>query len=173
MKNLVDPKSVGIMLILASFGMELFGLFTQYFLGFEPCANCVQIRLLIIFIAMAGVLHYFSGESFTTKIMTLSLSIVSIYYSLKISWENHLIETGQVLSNCSQSSPFPSFIPLDSWLPVLFEPKGPCGTPAPLWGDISFTDLSIVGLALLLGLVILILVLNLSYLNGKITNESK
>lgn len=161
------------MLILASFGMEMFGLFTQYFLGFEPCAKCVQIRLLIIFIALAGVLHYFSGESLTTKIMTLSLSLASIYFSLRISWENHLIETGQKLSNCSQSSPFPSFISLDNWLPVLFEPKGPCGTLAPLWGNLSFTDLSIVGLSLLLALVVLILVLNLISLKGKITNESK
>jgi len=173
LKTLTNSTLVGAFLVLSSVGMELFGLFTQHYLGFEPCANCVQIRLFILFIGIAGLLHLFSNDSYITKISTLLLAIISTYFSLQFSWDNHLIETGQKLSSCSSGSPFPDFLPLDLWLPEMFEAKGPCGTPATLYGDMTFTDLSIFGLSILLTLITIILVTNLFKLKGKTQNESK
>ncbi|WP_081324231.1 disulfide bond formation protein B [Vibrio cyclitrophicus] len=173
MKIFTNSTLVGMFLLFSSVGMELFGLFTQYYLGFEPCANCVQIRLFILFIGIAGILHLFSNENYIIKICTLLLSIIGTYFSLQFSWDNHLIETGQKLSSCSYGSPFPSFIPLDSWLPILFEAKGPCGTAAPLYESITFTDLSIFGLSLLLALITITLVITLYNMKEKTHNESE
>ncbi|WCE28478.1 disulfide bond formation protein B [Vibrio sp. SCSIO 43137] len=173
MKTLTNSTLVGAFLILSSVGMELFGLFTQHYLGFEPCANCVQIRLFILFIGIAGLLHLFSADSYITKISTLLLATISTWFSLQFSWDNHLIETGQKLSGCSSGSPFPDFLPLDFWLPGMFEAKGPCGTPATLFGNTTFTDLSIFGLSILLALLTLVLVTNLFKLKDKAHNETK
>ena len=108
MKIFTNSALVGMFLLFSSVGMELVGLFTQYYLGFEPCANCVQIRLFILFIGIAGILHLFSNENYIIKICTLLLSIIGTYFSLQFSWDNHLIETGQKLSSCSFGPPFPS-----------------------------------------------------------------
>lgn len=173
MKILTNSKLIGFFLLLSSVGMELFGLFTQYYLGFEPCANCVQIRLFIAFIGMAGILHFFIKENGMATILTLLLSFFGTYFALQFSWDNHLIETGQKLSTCSYGSPFPSFIPLDEWLPIMFEAKGPCGTPSSLYGSITFTDLSIFGLSLLLTTITIILGANLYIIKEKMSNEPK
>ncbi|EKO3743680.1 hypothetical protein DI392_13490 [Vibrio albus] len=173
MKTLTNSTFVGIFLLLSSVGMELFGLFTQYYLGFEPCANCVQIRLFILFLGIAGILHIFANQNDITKISTLLLSLIGTYFALQFSWDNHLIETGQKLSSCSYGSPFPSFMPLDSWFPTMFEAKGPCGTPSPLYGNITFTDLSIFGLSLLLAMITITLGANLYKVKEKMHNEPK
>ena len=171
MKILTNSTLVGIFLILSSVSMELFGLFTQYYLGFDPCANCVQIRLFILFIGFAGFLHLFSNGSYIIKIITILLSATGTYFSLQFSWDNYLIETGQKFSTCSYGSPFPSFMPLDAWLPAIFEAKGPCGTPATLYGNITFTGLSVLGLSFLLVLITIILIVNIY--NGKKTYETE
>ena len=98
MKSLTNSTLVGLFLLLSSVGMELFGLFTQYILGFEPCANCVQIRLFILFIGAAGILHLIAQGNAFAKISTLLLAMAGAGLSLLFSWDNHLVETGQKLS---------------------------------------------------------------------------
>ncbi|ORT52739.1 hypothetical protein ST37_00030 [Vibrio sp. qd031] len=171
MKTLTNSTLVGLFLLLSSVGMELFGLFTQYILGFEPCANCVQIRLFILFIGVAGILHLFAQGNAVAKISTLLLAMAGAGLSLLFSWDNHLVETGQKLSTCGFGSPFPSFLPLDIWMPVMFEAKGPCGTPSPLYGNITFTDLSIWGLSLLLVAILLLLSATIYQLKEKKDDE--
>jgi disulfide bond formation protein DsbB len=71
-----------------------------------------------------------------------------------------LVERNLVDSACGFKADFPSWIPLDKWLPSVFEPWEACGYTPMLWLDITMAEGLIYSSVSLIALGVISLVLN-------------
>ena len=154
----------GLTVFLFAIAMEVTGLFVQYKMGYDPCDNCVIVRAYIALIGIMG-LALMAASTITscrTKLISISvmylIGIYAAFQALLHSWDNHLIEAGLKISTCGFDSPFPSYLPLDTYLPSVFEKNGICGTKIYIYNEYTLTDLSIFAFAVMIATSVTLLI---------------
>ena len=120
--------------------MEGIALYYQYVLQFFPCALCVQVRAWVVgAIVSAGVSAYFKA-TFWIRFVGLSATIFFMSGALYTSWNAWGVENGTVISSCTIGAGFPTFMPLDQWIPFFFGADGPCGQSPEMWLGLSMVE---------------------------------
>ena len=120
--------------------MEGIALYYQYVLQFFPCALCVQVRAWVVgAIISAGVSAYFKA-TFWIRFVGLSATIFFMSGALYTSWNAWGVENGTVISSCTIGAGFPTFMPLDQWVPFFFGADGPCGQSPEMWLGLSMVE---------------------------------
>ena len=133
---------------LLTFLFLVFALVAQHLMGIEPCHICVQIRALAL-LALVLIAVSLSVWRHFWLVLPLHLLIVAILAtSSNLSHNIYLSEIGEIFLSCSMRGPFDGFLPIDSWLPSVFESRGICGRPEYLYGKISFAYASYIAFAL-------------------------
>jgi Disulfide bond formation protein DsbB len=114
-------------IIISMISLELIALYYQYALHESPCAICVQIRSVVMFMGFTGLFGLMVKNN--KKLIWLPLlALLSQIGGVLILGSKALhIERGDVLSTCGMDAGFPVWMKLDQWLPWMFEPKGLCG----------------------------------------------
>ncbi len=138
--NLCRSSVYWLLILLFGLSLELIALYFQYQLGYGPCVLCVEIRaivLAIIIIALFGIV--FSSNRFMANFMNILLAATGVGFYLKSDYLL-LIERNLVEGSCGFKANFPSWMPLDQWLPSVFEPWEACGYTPMLWFDITMAE---------------------------------
>ncbi len=138
--NLCRSSVYWLLILLFGLSLELIALYFQYQLGYGPCVLCVEIRAIvfgIIVIALLGML--LSSNRFMANIMNLLLAGAGVSFYLKSDYLL-LIERNLVEGSCGFKANFPSWMPLDTWLPSVFEPWEACGYTPMLWFNITMAE---------------------------------
>ena len=108
--------------------MEGIALFYQYGPGmWYPCALCVQVRAWVVGAIIFALLGLVMAKNFWWRWMALNLTIIMMAGALYTSYYAYGVEQGTVISSCTMGAGFPEFMPLDQWIPFLFEAQGMCG----------------------------------------------
>ena len=107
--------------------MEGIALYYQYVQDWYPCALCVQVRAWVMGTIFFAILGMVVVKNFWWRWMALNLTIVMMGGGLYTSWYAYGVEQGTVISSCTMGAGFPSFMPLDQWIPFFFEAQGICG----------------------------------------------
>lgn len=128
--------------------MEAIALYYQYGPGmWYPCALCVQVRAWV----MGSLIFSVTGMSLVKKFwwrwMSLNLTIVMMAGALYTSYYAYGVEQGTVISSCTMGAGFPEFMPLDQWVPVLFEAQGMCGQSPPMPLGVSMVEALLITLS--------------------------
>jgi len=115
------------MLALSALGLELAALYFQYYLHLEPCVLCVYERGSVALIFLAGVVGCINPKLLLLRLsgyLTWAAgSICGLYLSVKHSG----IQMGLIRdASCEFVANYPSWMPLDRWVPWLFNPTGYC-----------------------------------------------
>lgn len=133
-------------------GAVVAAMFTQLVLGWEPCVMCVEVRAALI----AAGLCFVGGGLASNRAFRRVAMALGVFFSLwasKISIQLFALEMGYEESfGCSPFADFPSWMPLNEWLPIIFEPQGVCGdavksigyVPLSLWTPIFVVILFVV-----------------------------
>lgn len=115
-------------LALSALAFELIALFFQYGLEMEPCVLCIYQRCAIWGIFAAGLLGTIKPGWLILRILAFMLWLYSAYQGLKFAFEHVAVQfTPSVYTICPLRPNFPEYLPLDSWLPGLFQASGVCG----------------------------------------------
>lgn len=114
------------------FLMEMIALFYQYVLDWYPCALCVQVRAWVWGAVFAALATGFAHGKFWLRWAGLTLTLVFLSGGLYTSWYAWGVEKGTVISSCTMGAGFPTFMPLDEWIPFLFRAEGFCGQSPPM-----------------------------------------
>ena len=133
--------------------MESIALYYQYTLQFYPCALCVQVRAWVVGAILSSAISVYFRENFWVRFAGIFLTMVFIsggFYTSYYAWG---VESGTVISTCSMGAGFPSFMPLDQWMPFFFGADGPCGQSPEMWFGLSMVET----LLITLGIPLLIL----------------
>ncbi len=153
--NALEGPVLGGYLIAVFILAEGVGLFAQHYLGLQPCANCVLIRAWLCLLLIGGIYSLTTNKMFPKKgvikqfnvLVTYALGYVGLIKAVNLSVTNASLERGKsMFSSCSIESPFPSWMPLDSWIPEVFEPRAICGDRITFIGNLSFSEVSIIGI---------------------------
>ncbi|MBG4314761.1 disulfide bond formation protein B [Pseudomonas aeruginosa] len=115
--------AIGGLLILA------FVLYLQHVRGFAPCSLCIFIRLDVLGLVLAGIVGSLAPRSRIAGGIAargmLAASLGGIYHAWSLVAEEKLAAQG--MGSCKMFMGFPEWIPLDTWLPQVFQPEGLCG----------------------------------------------
>jgi len=110
--------------------LESFALYMQHVHGLEPCNECIYIRVGVLAIAVAGLLGALAPRIAALRWTALALWLAGLGWSLYRA--NILLDLEQKVrdgleARCARFKGFPDWMPLERWLPDMFEPRAMCG----------------------------------------------
>ncbi|NKB32771.1 MAG: disulfide bond formation protein B [Pseudomonadales bacterium] len=128
--------------------MEAIALYYQYVLNFFPCALCVQVRAWVVGAIISSAISVYFRSNFWVRFVGLTVTIFFIGGGLYTSWYAWGVENGTVISTCSIGAGFPTFMPLDEWIPFFFGANGPCGQSPEMWFGLSMVETLLITLGI-------------------------
>lgn len=134
------------LLLLSALGLELAALFFQYGMDLAPCVMCVYIRVAVLGIMLAGLVGLVTPKVWILRVLGMTMWAVSAVWGLSLSFElNEMQVNPSPFATCSFYPEFPSFMPLDTWLPAIFSPTGMCSDSPWSWLSVSMAQWMIIG----------------------------
>ncbi|MCF5838061.1 disulfide bond formation protein DsbB [Aeromonas veronii] len=107
--------------------LELCALFFQHVLGLSPCVMCVYERLATLGVLAAGLLGMVAPDKWYVRWSAMLLWGYSAFRGFQLALKHVDYQVNPSPFNvCSPFADFPSWAPLDQWLPWLFMPEGDC-----------------------------------------------
>lgn len=145
------------LILLGGIALEAVALFYQHYLLYPPCVFCIHIRLwimaLVLISACALLLREFKPTAFIAGIANVLVGSILV----ERSWQTLGVERGWSFGSCSMESGIPAWMPLDQWLPFLFEVQMPCGYTPQIVFKITMAEVLMVGSAAFLLVSILMI----------------
>jgi len=149
------------LLALTSLLLLLAALYFQYQLDLAPCMLCVYARAALSGVMLAGLIGAVAPRVAVVRWLALLLFCASAVWGVLNAHEQVSVEAlvrAGGLYSCSLFPEFPLGLPLDSWLPEVFNPTGICGEvkwsfiglTMPEWSRVIFVIYSLLSLLLLL-----------------------
>lgn len=129
-KSLSMQRWPWLLLTLCAFLLECFALYMQHVMHVEPCNECIYIRLGVVGIALSGLLGAVAPRVMILRWSALTLWLLALGWSLYRA--KLLLDLEQKVregldASCGRFKGFPDWMPLESWLPGMFEPRAMCG----------------------------------------------
>ncbi len=138
--NLCRYSIYWLLVLLFALSLELIALYYQYSLGYGPCVLCVEIRAIVLAIAVIALIGMFTCKNRTmANALNLAMMAAGTFFYFKAEYLM-LIERNLVEGACGFKANFPQWMPLDKWLPSVFEPWEACGYTPMLWFNITMAE---------------------------------
>ena len=105
-------------------------LFLQHGLHVEPCNECIYIRAGVAGVGVAGLIAALAPRLLALRLAALAIWSGALAWglyraNLLLNLEKIVRDGGQ--GSCARFKGFPNWLPLDTWLPDMFEPRAMCG----------------------------------------------
>ncbi|MGL5525338.1 MAG: disulfide bond formation protein DsbB [Aeromonas veronii] len=138
LRHLVTTRLAWGLLAASALFLELCALFFQHVLGLQPCVMCIYERLAVLGVLCAGLLGMAAPQKWYIRWGAMLLWGYSSLKGLQLALKHVDYQMNPSPFNvCSPYADFPSWLPLDQWLPWLFLPSGDCGEIT--WQFLSFS----------------------------------
>ncbi|NUF28486.1 Thiol:disulfide interchange protein DsbB [Gilliamella bombicola] len=146
------------LLFFSTLSFEITALYFQHGLGLAPCTLCIYQRCAIFGIMLASIIGLIAPKNILARLAAVLIWLFSAYKGFALAtFHAHLQFEPNLSDTCSLSPQFPAWLPLDSWLPSLFNAYGSCADKIwtfltiemSQWMIIIFACYLIVGLAIL------------------------
>jgi disulfide bond formation protein DsbB len=125
-KRFTHGPTFWILLLILAVTLECVGLYYQYVLNYGPCVLCIHVRMLVFALMLVAIALLFLHRFAVARILGL-LTVSGIFIWLtERSWQLLATERGWVMGSCDMLSGLPVWVPLERWLPFLFEIKERC-----------------------------------------------
>lgn len=129
-KSLSLRRLPWLLLTVTALLLECFALYMQHAHGVEPCNECIYIRLGVLGVAVAGLIGAVAPRVLILRWSALAVWLLGLGWSLYRA--NLLLDLEQKVregaeASCARFKGFPEWLPLDHWLPDMFEPRAMCG----------------------------------------------
>ncbi|MBB1426494.1 disulfide bond formation protein DsbB [Shewanella sp. SG44-2] len=137
------------LLLLSAIGLELAALFFQYGMDLAPCVMCIYIRVAVLGIILAALIGILQPKVWLLRLVGMAGWAVSAVWGFKLAYElNQMQVNPSPFATCSFYPEFPSFMPLDTWLPAVFSPTGMCSDSPWSWLSVSMAQWMMLGFAI-------------------------
>lgn len=121
----VDRRLPWMVVALSALGLELTALYFQYGMDLAPCVLCIYQRLAVAGILAAGIVGALAPSVAALRLLGYIGLAASAIVGIDLASEHVAIQRGEIIG-CAFFANFPSWAPLDAWLPALFRPTGSC-----------------------------------------------
>lgn len=130
-------RGAWLLLALTAFALEMSALFFQHIMQLPPCVMCIYERCALFGVMGAGIVGAIAPKT-PLRWVAVLIWLYSAWEGLRLSWEHTMIQLHpSPFVTCDFAARFPSWLPLDKWLPSVFVASGDCAVKS--W---SFLTLS-------------------------------
>ncbi|KEY91614.1 disulfide bond protein [Candidatus Photodesmus blepharus] len=135
-----------LLLLIFALSWEIIALFFQHVMMLRPCVMCIYERVVLFGIIGAAMLGFISPRNVMIRWFALAIWTGNVIFGFKVAIQhlNYQLDS-PFFRTCDTSVDFPSWIPLNRWLPWIFEAYGDCsevlkylGLSTPEWSVIIF-----------------------------------
>lgn len=147
------------LLLLSCLAFEATGLYFQHGMQLEPCVMCIYERVAFLGIAVAALIGLLAPRLLLVRLFALVIGLFSAVKGLLLALQHTDYQLNPAPWNqCPLMVEFPTTLPLNKWLPQMFEAYGSCselqwsflGFAMPQWLIVIFA-----AYILVLGLVLI------------------
>jgi disulfide bond formation protein DsbB len=129
-KFLSSQRWPWLLLVVVAAAFEGGALYLQHALHVEPCNECIYIRAGVAAMGLAGVIGALAPGWLVVRLAGLAVWFGALGWSLYratllLDLERIVREGGE--GSCARFKGFPEWMPLEQWLPNVFEPRAMCG----------------------------------------------
>lgn len=119
-------RGAWLLMALTAFALEMTALWFQHGLGLQPCVMCIYERCALFGVMAAGLLGAIAPKT-PLRYVAIALWIYSAIKGAMLSWDHTMIQLHPSPFNvCEFAAEFPTWLPLDKWLPQVFVAAGDC-----------------------------------------------
>ena len=160
-KTYTQKRLLWMVLAVIAIALETIALYAQHYLGLEPCNECIYIRAGILGLFIASILGLVAPRQWYVRSIALIVWSSSLIWSL---YRTNILRTLEenvrngAPSGCGRFKGFPEWLPLDQWVPAMFEPRAMCGENPQIFLSYTFADWTWFGLMVLFGATLLVLI---------------
>ncbi|AWK15281.1 disulfide bond formation protein DsbB [Candidatus Fukatsuia symbiotica] len=150
-------RSAWFLIGLSGIILELIALYFQHIMLMQPCVMCIYERCVLLGIIVASLIGALFPNS-PLRYVAIFLWLYSAGKGIQLTWQ-HIMQQlfPSPFSRCDFFVDFPTWLPLDKWLPSIFVAQGDCSLQQ--WQFMSFSMpqwlLAIFSTYLLIGILVL------------------
>lgn len=127
LKTLSLKRGSWLLLFLSTLALEMTALYFQYGMGLQPCVMCIYERVALAGIMFAALIGFLQPKFIIIRLIALFIGLGSTVKGLLLALKHVDYQTNpHPLNQCTYLPEFPQSLPLDQWLPALFQPTGSC-----------------------------------------------
>ncbi|MFC0225795.1 disulfide bond formation protein DsbB [Serratia aquatilis] len=106
--------------------LELAALYFQHVMMLQPCVMCIYERVALFGILGASLIGMLAPKT-PLRYVAILVWIYSAWEGLQLAWKHTMIQLHpSPFNTCDFFVSFPSWLPLDKWLPEVFHASGDC-----------------------------------------------
>lgn len=152
-------RSAWFLLAISVTALELTALYFQHVMLLAPCVLCIYERCALFGILGASLVALLSPSNRLLRFLAILIWLYSAWEGLRLSWKHTMMQLHpSPFNTCDFFVSFPSWLPLDTWLPSVFKATGDCSVK--LWSFLGLEMpqwlVGIFGFYLLIGVVVLL-----------------
>ncbi|HBE9114659.1 TPA: disulfide bond formation protein DsbB [Citrobacter braakii] len=119
-------RGAWLLLALTVFALELVALWFQHVMLLKPCVLCIYERSALFGVMGAGLVGAIAPKT-PLRYVAMIIWIYSAWRGLQLAYEHTMIQLHpSPFMTCDFAARFPSWLPLDKWLPQVFLASGDC-----------------------------------------------
>ena len=151
-------RSAWLLMACTACGLELVALYFQHVMLLKPCVMCIYERCALFGIMGAGIVGAIAPKT-PLRWVAILLWLYSAWEGLRLAWEHTMLQLHpSPFVTCDFAARFPTWLPLDKWLPAIFVATGDCAERTWVWLNLSMPQwlLGIFAAYLLVAVLVLI-----------------
>lgn len=159
-RNLTRNRLAWLILFATTLFLEGCALFFQHVLGYQPCVMCIYQRVAVFGIMAGSLIGLINPNVFVFRWAGLLVWAYSSVRGLQLALQHTDIQLHpSPFNTCDFLVNFPQWLPLQNWVPWLFNPTGECsdidwlflGWTMPQWLIIAFGIYALVSFIIIAG----------------------
>ncbi|KHN56160.1 disulfide bond formation protein DsbB [Pectobacterium fontis] len=119
-------RGAWLLLAFTALALELTALYFQHVMLLKPCVLCIYQRCALWGVFAAGIVGAIAPST-PLRYPAIALWIYSSYEGVRLAWKHtDILLNPSPFNTCDFFVSFPSWLPLDKWLPAIFNATGDC-----------------------------------------------
>lgn len=158
LNRLSQGRGAWLLMALTALILELVALYFQHVMLLLPCVMCIYERCALFGILGAGLVGAIAPATWL-RYGAILIWLYSAWEGLRLSWQHTMIQLHpSPFTTCDFAARFPSWLPLDKWLPGVFVATGDCAERSWTFLNMGMPQwlVGVFAVFLLIGIVVLL-----------------